>query len=64
MKLGQILIRKQIISLQQLEKTVDKQPIEQKKIGELLIAEKLISSQDLELALKEQYWRRNGFWVI
>lgn len=64
MLLGQILIRKNLISHDQLERVIDQQNRNRKKLGELLLQNRLIASEQLEEALKEQYWRRNGFWVI
>lgn len=62
--LGQILMRKKLISLSQLEKAISLQSFTPKKLGELLIMQGLIQENELQQALKEQYWRRNGFWVI
>jgi|GEM_PF-842305 len=64
MKLGEILIQKEIIASQQLEPVLAKQQECNKKLGELLVEEKLISPSDLNQALQEQYWRQNGYWVI
>ena len=64
MKLGQILLKKQWVSPTELAEAVAKQSLTKQRLGEVLVAEGLISLQQLNLALKEQYWRRNGFWVI
>jgi len=64
MKLGQLLIRKQLISYQQLELVLLLQQENHKKLGELLLEKGLICQEKLNIALKEQYWRKNGFWVI
>ena len=64
MQLGQILIRKKLISDHQLEQTIGEQISCPTKLGELLIKNHLIDTAQLEIALKEQYWRRNGFWLI
>lgn len=64
MLLGEILVRKKLVSSTQLTQTIEKQVKKPRKIGELLIEEQLISSSELQTALKEQYWRRNGYWVI
>lgn len=64
MKLGQILVRKQLISLSQLEQILTFQSSSPQKLGELLVTQRLIGEEDLRQAIKEQYWRDNGFWVI
>jgi hypothetical protein len=64
MKLGQILLRKQWISPAQLSQALTKQRLTNQRLGEVLVEEGLISPQQLNIALKEQYWRHNGFWVI
>jgi hypothetical protein len=63
-KLGQILVRKQLISLSQLEQILTFQSSSPQKLGELLVTQRLIGEEDLRQAIKEQYWRDNGFWVI
>lgn len=62
-KLGWILIQKRWISAPQLQMLLAQQPCA-KKLGELLLEQSLISEEQLDIALKEQYWRRNGYWVI
>ena len=64
MQLGKILIRKRLISPSQLQTALDIQSLTGIKLGEILVTKGLIESQDLKQALLEQYWRRNGFWVI
>ncbi len=64
MLLGEILIRKNLISCQQLNAIVTQQRTTKKKLGELLLDLELISAEELEKALQEQYWRKNGYWVI
>ncbi|MBR8829055.1 MAG: hypothetical protein DSM107014_14345 [Gomphosphaeria aponina SAG 52.96 = DSM 107014] len=64
MKLGEILVQKQLISYDQLEEVIAKQQDSKKKLGELLLEEELISRETLTEVLQEQYWRKNGFWVI
>ena len=64
MKLGQILLRKQWISAAELSQAVTKQRLTNQRLGEVLVEAGLISSQQLNIALKDQYWRNNGFWVI
>ena len=64
MKLGQILLRKQWLSAAELSQAVTKQHSTNQRLGEVLVEAGLISPQQLTIALKEQYWRNNGFWVI
>ncbi len=62
--LGEILIRKNLITSEQLISILIQQKTVKKKLGELLLDLGLISTQQLEKALQEQYWRQNGYWVI
>ncbi|NES73864.1 MAG: hypothetical protein F6K24_56130 [Okeania sp. SIO2D1] len=64
MKIGEILIRRQLISQVQLNQAIDIQTSLYMKLGELLMFQGLIQPQNLEEALKEQYWRQNGYWII
>lgn len=64
MKLGEILIRRNIISSQQLQQALKAQDSRNKKIGEILVREGFIEPQQLQEAILEQYWRNKGFWVI
>lgn len=64
MQLGQILLRKQLVSYQQLEQVLQEQATKQKRLGELLLEHSIISPEDLTLTLLEQQWRRQGYWVI
>ncbi|MEB3339474.1 hypothetical protein [Okeania sp.] len=64
MKIGEILIRRQLISQSQLDQAVNIQVSCRQKLGQLLMFQGLIQESDLEVALKEQYWRKNGYWVI
>ena len=64
MLLGEILIRNNLITFPQLNTALNKQKIKKKKLGQLLLDLGLISTDNLHKALKEQYWRRNGYWVI
>ncbi|MEB3282645.1 MAG: hypothetical protein VKK42_27375 [Lyngbya sp.] len=61
MRLGQILVRKQLISFSQLEQILTLQSSYSQKLGELMVMQGLIEHKDLKLAIKEQYWRENGF---
>ena len=64
MKIGEILIRRQLISQVQLKEAIDIQTSLHLKLGELLMFQGLIQPQNLEEALKEQYWRENGYCII
>lgn len=64
MKLGQILIKKRLISPQDLHQTVQLQSQFTFPLGVLLQQQGLISDHDLHQALQEQTWRRKGYWVI
>lgn len=64
MLLGQILLNKHWISSGQLEETITQQAEHPKKLGELLLQKRAINEEQLNKALKEQYWRNSGFWVI
>jgi hypothetical protein len=63
-KLGWILLNKKLISPAQLESVLCQQRQCRQKLGELLVEAKLISDQQLAQLLQEQYWRKNGYWVI
>lgn len=64
MKIGEILIRRQLISQAQLDQAIDIQASCRQKLGELLLFQGWIQQDDLEVALREQYWRQNGYWII
>ena len=64
MCLGQILLKQQAITYEQLNTVLPQQQESGKKLGQLLQERQWISTENLERALKEQYWRRKGFWVI
>lgn len=64
MKLGELLVRKRLISHDQLNQILELQASTSRKLGELLLERSLISAENLSTALQEQYWRNNGFWVI
>ncbi|NJR60513.1 MAG: hypothetical protein HC769_17755 [Cyanobacteria bacterium CRU_2_1] len=64
MKLGELLVRKRLISQAQLEQSLAWQASNHQMLGDLLLEQSLISPDDLCKALQEQYWRNNGFWVI
>lgn len=64
MLLGEILVRQHLISSEQLNRILKKQKKTKKQLGKLLLDLKIISQNELETALQEQYWRKNGYWVI
>ena len=64
MLLGEILIRKKLLTSNQLNSILTQQKKNHKKLGEFLLNLELISTEELEKALQEQYWRNNGYWVI
>ena len=63
-KLGQILVKKKLISEYQLKEAVELQQFYRLKLGELLVRCGYIAPAQLEEALREQQWRRQGLWVI
>lgn len=64
MKIGEILLRKKLLSGQQLAKLLTEQQSASRKLGELLLEQGIISETDLVTGLQEQRWRKEGFWVI
>jgi hypothetical protein len=66
MQLGEILVRRRLLNSTQLDRFLELQRkhVLNHRLGELLIEQGIISNPDLESALREQFWRQNGFWVI
>ena len=64
MRLGEILVKQKLISLQELQQTVQLQPQVAQPLGELLKIKGLISDDELARALQEQTWRQRGYWGI
>lgn len=64
MLLGEILIRRKRITYTQIHSALIQQKRTGKKLGEILLDLKLVLPDSLDSALKEQYWRKNGYWVI
>jgi hypothetical protein len=66
MQLGQILVKKKLISSSQLEKMVELQRNSKRsqKLGELFMSQGLITNRQLNDSLLEQQWRSQGLWVI
>lgn len=62
--LGEILVRKGLISQAELEQALAEQSSSQKKLGEILIEKNLIPQEKLEKIIEKQYWQKNGFWLI
>ena len=62
--LGWILLRKGWITPAQLEMALHSQQTIATPLGTLLMQDSLLPSEQLDLALKEQFWRRNGYWVM
>lgn len=62
--LSEILVRRKLLTVEQIEAVLEQQQIANKNLGDLLLELGLISAEALEKALKEQYWRRKGYWVI
>lgn len=64
MKLGQILVKKHLITSNVLAEVVQTQRQWSRPLGEILIGQGLIDEEQLMIALQEQHWRKQGFWVI
>lgn len=64
MQLGEILLRRKLITREQLDQALALQRHRQQKLGEILLSRQLIKRLDLQRALVEQSWRKQGFWVI
>lgn len=59
LKLGQILVEKQLISSAQLQDVLQIQSLGRKKIGEILVLQGTLNLEDLKIALQEQIWQEN-----
>lgn len=66
MQLGQILVKKKLVSSSQLERMVELQNKTRRsqKLGELFMLQGLITKSQLNDSLLEQQWRSQGLWVI
>jgi hypothetical protein len=64
MKIGEILVRRGLISSTQLEQAITVQGVCHLRLGELLVTEGWIQTTDVEQALLEQKWRQKGLWII
>jgi len=63
-RLGKILLRKGFITSCQLENALQSQQETPFRLGELLLQKGWLTEEQLKQALQEQYWRKEGFWVI
>ena len=63
-RLGKILLRKGFITSCQLENALQVQQETPFRLGELLLQKGWLTEEQLKQALQEQYWRKEGFWVI
>lgn len=64
LKIGEIMLDKRWISTEQLNYALSLSEQTNLRLGEMLIQLGWIGEQQLQQALKEQQWRRSGFWVI
>jgi len=64
MLLGQILLYKKWISSEQLQETISEAQKSDRSLGEVLLERGLLTEEQLQKALQEQYWRRQGYWII
>ncbi|MEM9219626.1 MAG: hypothetical protein AAGD25_35510 [Cyanobacteria bacterium P01_F01_bin.150] len=56
MKLGEILVNRQMIAKKQLEQAIDIQKSTNQKLGKILIDYHFLKPDELEQVLQEQYW--------
>jgi N-acetylglucosaminyldiphosphoundecaprenol N-acetyl-beta-D-mannosaminyltransferase len=63
-KLGQLLVRKNVISPSSLEQLLQEQKQSNYRLGEYLVEQSILSPAQLENTLLEQCWRRKGVWMI
>lgn len=64
MKIGEILIRRGLITQVQLDHILQSQRNNARLLGELLLENHWVAGDDLQNALQEQQWRAEGLWVI
>lgn len=57
MKIGEILVRRNLITQEQLNAALKYQQQDEQKLGQLLISSGFLTSDVLNQALYEQYWR-------
>lgn len=63
-RLGELLIEKKLISQELLQDFLASQQKTQQHLGQLLLQADWLSEEQLNSVLQEQYWRRNGYWLI
>jgi hypothetical protein len=63
-KLGELLLRKHLISREHLMQALNHQAQTGLRLGEYLVVHHHLQPEDLNQCLQEQTWRRKGFWVI
>ena len=64
MKLGEILIRRNVINPDQINQAIQIQQTVHQKLGKILIDCYYLDSDVLERSLQEQYWRSKNKWII
>lgn len=64
MRLSDILVKRKLISVSDLEQITRQRILENRPLCQFLIESKLVERTDLDAALQEQYWRNRGFWII
>lgn len=64
MKLGEILVRHNLIDQRTLRRALLTQRVTRMPLGQILINAAQISHLNLDRALLEQNWRSQGMWVI
>ncbi len=65
MKIGEILVNRKQIIIEQLEQAIEIQQTTRQLLGTVLIDCHFLKNEDvLERSLQEQYWRSQHKWVI
>lgn len=64
MKIGEILVRQNLIDNKTLRRALLTQRITRTPLGKILVEGAQIDHLDLNRALLEQNWRAQGMWVI
>jgi hypothetical protein len=62
--LGELLVKKKVLTRSQLRECLAMQRQTQQKLGEIILQKRLLSPRQLNVMLKEQHWRNFGYWVI
>jgi N-acetylglucosaminyldiphosphoundecaprenol N-acetyl-beta-D-mannosaminyltransferase len=63
-KLGELLVQNQIISQAKLNHLLELQKSNHCLLGEVMVQQKVLSSKQIEQFLLEQYWRKQGLWLM